>query len=77
MCSPSSSYEKLFKKLIFFNPILVDHCVTNLDSKLYTIVIFFDLSKAFGTVNRDLMLDKLKNIGIRGIANKWFFKLPE
>ena len=70
-------YEKQFgfrKGLSTADAVLefVDHCVTNLDDKLYTIAIFLDLLKAFDTVNRDIMLDKLENIEIKGIANKWF-----
>lgn len=50
----------------------VDSCTSSLDNKLFTIAVFLDLSKAFDTVNRDIMLNKLDNLGFRGIANQWF-----
>lgn len=43
----------------------------NLDNKLYTAGIFLDLSKAFDTINHNILLDKLSNYGIRGLANDW------
>ena len=38
----------------------------------YSIGIFFDLAKAFDTVNHDILLQKLANYGIRGTQLAWF-----
>ena len=47
---------------------LVDNILTQVQNGDYVIGVFMDFSKAFDTVNHDILLNKLENYGIRGIA---------
>ena len=49
-----------------------DKCVTKFDNKLYTIAVYIDLSRAFDTVDKTIMVNKLSRLGFRGIINDWF-----
>jgi retron-type reverse transcriptase len=48
---------------------LYDKVSAAVDNNEYSIGIFIDLSKAFDTVNHDILLKKLELYGIRGIPN--------
>ena len=43
-----------------------------IESNQFAIGVFCDLSKAFDTLNHDILLRKLDHYGIRGKANLWF-----
>ena len=42
----------------------------NLDSKLKCSMVSLDLSKAFDTIDHNILINKLRNIGIRGVCLK-------
>ena len=46
--------------------------IIHFDNNMYTLGVFIDLSKAFDTVDHELLLLKLDNYGIRGTNLKWF-----
>jgi len=50
---------------------LVDQISTSIDNKEICTGIFLDLSKAFDTVNHNILLNKLEHYGIRGLAINW------
>ena len=51
---------------------LVSTIVKNLEDQKYTTALFLDLSKAFDTLEHDLLLQKLDKYRIRGTCLNWF-----
>ena len=50
-----------------------DTIIKKFQNKLYSIGILLDLSKAFDTLQHQILLNKLQYYGIRGTALKWFY----
>lgn len=56
------------------NSAMTDLCefiYDSLNNKHFCLVIFFDLSRAFDSINHELLLLKLENLGVRGTGQKW------
>ena len=51
---------------------ITDKIKETIDNKKYGCGIFIDLSKAFDTVNYEILLRKMEHYGIRGVALDWF-----
>ena len=79
MCARLDSYQKsndilctnqfgFRKKLTYF----LDYVYSSLDSKLSTIALYIDFSKAFDTVNHNILMSKLMHNGVRGVVQHWF-----
>ena len=51
---------------------LIDNLINCLDNGEYVIGIFLDFSKAFDTVDYNILLQKLSLYGIRGTTLGWF-----
>ena len=52
--------------------VLIDKLISCIQKGEFVIGVFLDFSKAFDTVNHDILLRKLEHIGIRGVALQWF-----
>ena len=52
--------------------ILTDKLIKSLENGEFIIGVYLDFSKAFDTVDHELLLSKLSHYGIRGNSLKWF-----
>ena len=51
---------------------LIEEITSTLDQGHYVVSLFLDLSKAFDTVNHQILLNKLKFYGLQQSENNWF-----
>ena len=51
---------------------IYDKISKSVEDHKHSIGIFIDLSKAFDTINHQILLNKLNHYGIRGMALDWF-----
>ena len=51
---------------------LIDQITNSFEQKKFTLGVFIDLSKAFDTVDHDILLKKLELYGLRNNKLKWF-----
>ena len=50
----------------------IDKVTQAIEKAEYAICVFLDFSKAFDTIDYDILLDKLDHYGIRGCTPTWF-----
>lgn len=71
LCSQQSGFRKSHSCESAVN-LLLDEWKSAMDSNETTVAVFLDFQRAFETIDRSILLKKLKNIGVHGKARKWF-----
>ena len=50
----------------------LDYVYSSLDKKQSNIAVYLDFSKAFDTVNHNILMSKLQHNGMKGVMKSWF-----
>lgn len=44
-----------------------------MEKNLYTIGVFIDITKAFDSISHSVLIDKMSDLGIRGLCSEWCY----
>ena len=55
---------------------MIENVLNAFEEKKYTLAVFLDLSKAFDTINYNILLYKLHHHGVRGLPCEWCETVP-
>ena len=70
LCDQQYGFSKGYSTSLALNE-LFDKLFSAIDHRKFTIGIFLDLSKAFDTVNHNILFTKLEQYGFRGLVLDW------
>ena len=71
LCTNQFGFRKIYNTsdaIIEF----LDYVYSSLDKKQSTIAVYLDFSKAFDTVDHEILMSKLQHNGIGGVMLSWF-----
>lgn len=68
MQSGNRKFHSTETSLLYFT----DELLNNMDHRKMSVIVLLDMSKAFDSIRHDLMLRKLRNVGLSEIACTWF-----
>lgn len=68
MQSGNRKFHSAETSLLYFT----DELLNNMDHRKMSVIVLLDMSKAFDSIRHDLMLRKLRNVGLSEIACTWF-----
>ena len=74
-CNVLNKHQHGFRQNFSANTALadvLDYIPSKLDNKLSELALFVDISKAFGSLNHNILLAKLEHYGVRGVVLNWF-----
>ena len=55
---------------------VIDNTLREIDEKSASLLVLLDITKAFNSLNHNLLLEKLQELGLKASVTSWFSSYP-
>ena len=55
---------------------VIDNALREIDEKSASLLVLLDITKAFNSLNHNLLLEKLQELGLKASVTSWFSSYP-
>ena len=55
---------------------VIDNALREIDEKSASLLVLLDITKAFNSLNHNLLLEKLQKLGLKASVTSWFSSYP-
>ena len=55
---------------------VIDNTLREIDEKSASLLVLLDITKAFNSLNHNLLLEKLQELGLKASVTSWFRSYP-